>query len=591
MEIHNNTIRPIILLWNHVPSLRKKQIGILLLLMIAVSFFEIISIGAVIPFLTVFIDPNLLFTSPELIPIFNYFGINSHYKLLVFLTGLFILLALTAGLMRVFSLFVSTRISFALGADLSYASYRRTLYQPYDVHISRNSSTVINGIAVKVNLVITSIVIPLLSMLGSLVIMVSIISMMFYIDIIAASFSILFFSSIYALIALLSKRKLLGNSHHIANESTQVIKAIQEGLGSIREILINNTQDQYCKRYRRADLALRKSQASNLFIAQSPRFGIESLGIAFIAVLAFLLIRNEQDAKVVVPLLGAIALGSQRLLPLMQNVYMSWSNIKGGIGSIVDTISLLDQKEPPYKVNNVGEALPFEKSLRLSSVSFQYDSTTAAVLANIDLIINKGEVVGIFGDSGCGKSTLLDIVMGLLIPTSGDMWVDGKKLTANDLVAWRANISNVSQDIFLTDDSIESNITFGVAKDNVDRAHLKAVINKSKLDVLISQLPLGLETTIGENGVLLSGGQKQRIGIARALYREAKIIVFDEATSALDEKTESHVMSSINSLSQELTVILVTHRLSTLKNCSKLYEMGEGGIKHINSFSDLLIKK
>lgn len=580
-----------LLLWRHVSSLRKKQIGILVILMIIVSFFEIISIGAVIPFLTVFIDPDILLTKPEFIPILSFFGINSHEELLGPLTAIFILLAISAGLMRVILLFVSTRISFSLGADLSYDIYRRTLYQPYEVHISRNSSEVVNGVAVKVNLVITSIVIPVLNLMGSLVIMLAIVSMMLYIDVFAALFSILFFSSIYVLVAFFTKRKLLVNSQHAAEESTQVIKTIQEGLGSIRDILINNTQNQYCKRYRQSDLKLRKSQASNLFIAQSPRYGIESLGIAFIAVLAYLLTQNEGETNVVVPLLGAIALGAQRLLPLMQNIYMSWSNIKGGISSIYDTLSLLDQKESPYQVKNLGESLSFEKSITLSDVSFQYNLNSIPVISNINLTINKGERIGFFGESGCGKSTLLDIIMGLLIPTSGEMRIDGKNIKNKEVVAWRENISHVSQNIFLNDSSIEENIAFGIPKIDIDHARVKKVVKQAQLDVLISQLPLGVDTRVGEDGVLLSGGQKQRIGIARALYRRSKVIVFDEATSALDEKTELHVMRAIDSLSKDLTVIIVAHRLSTLKHCSKLYELNKDGVSYIKSYNDLFLRK
>lgn len=576
-------------LWPHVSKRRRSQLGLVLLLMVVASFAEILSLGAVIPFLSVITAPERLFAHPMAQPFVQFMGYTAPGELLLPLTLAFCGAALIAGGLRLILLWTNTRLSFGLGADLSISIYRRTLYQPYAVHVSRNSSEIISGISTKTNVVINNVLDPVLTLLSSTIMLVGILAALVWINPLIALIAIGGFGAIYMVIIRLTRDRLLANSRRIAGESGEVIKTLQEGLGGIRDVLLDGTQEVYCNIYRRADLQLRKAQGGNQFISQSPRYAMEALGMVLIAGLAYGLMQGAGGVAMAIPVLGALALGAQRMLPLLQHAYWSWACIRGGLISLQDTLVLLEQPLPDSAAEPVAKPMPFNERIELKGLCYRYAPDSAWVLDNLSIRIPKGERIGFVGKTGSGKTTLLDIVMGLLAPDKGALEIDGQAINAGNCRAWQAHIAHVPQSIFLADCSIEENIALGVPRDQIDRGRVRRAAEQAQLAELIEGWPQKYQTVVGERGGRLSGGQRQRIGIARALYKRADVLVFDEATSALDNETEESVMQAIDNLSHELTILVIAHRVSTLRNCSQVIELANGQVSRTGSYQEVVL--
>lgn len=575
-------------IWCHISPRRRLQFALLFALMVVASFAEVLSIGAVLPFLSALTAPERVFAHPLAQPVIRTLGVSSADQLLLPLTIVFVVAALVSGAMRLTLLWVSTALSSAIGADFSISIYRRTLYQPYSVHVSRNSSEVIAGISSKAHSLVGNAIQPVLTLLSSLLLLIAILAALIAMDPLIASAAFGGFGAIYIVVAWLARKRLAIDSDRVNHEATQVIKALQEGLGGIRDVLIDGTQAAYCEIYRNADMPLRRALANLQIIGASPRYGVEALGMVLIAGLAYFLAGRPEGITSSIPVLGALALGAQRLLPVFQQVYASWSSMRGGRASLQNALDLLDQPLPKYVDEPPPEPLPFSKEIVLSKLGFSYSPEAPPVLSGIDLVIPRGGRIGIIGTTGSGKSTLIDIVMGLLLPTEGAIEIDGKTVTNENHRAWQAHVAHVPQAIFLADTSIEENIAFGVPKEKIDNARVRDAARKAQIAEIVESWPLQYKTLVGERGVRLSGGQRQRIGIARALYKNADVIVFDEATSALDNETERAVMQAIENLGENLTAIMIAHRLTTLKNCTQIVELANGKIERSGRYDEIV---
>ena len=590
-------------LYSKLSARRRKQFALLSVLMLAGGVAEVVSLGSVIPFLAALAAPEKVLSHPVVDSFFSVLchlsssiglqspPITNHQSLvptphpqslslvfgptalLPFLATAFALAAISAGAIRLLLLWASTRLANAAGADLSLEVYRRTLYQPYSVHVSRNSSAIISNITSKVGLVILTLS-SCLTIVTSSVIIISIVAALFAINPTVALIAALGLGFSYVLITKVSRKKMIYNSTQMAKEQTQVVKALQEGLGGIRDVLLDGTQPAYCHIYQKADAPLRRAQASITFISQSPRFVMESIGMVLFAALALGMNHGPQGTLAALPILGALALGAQRLLPALQQGYAAWSSIIGYQSSTQEVLELLDQPLPPEASQPLPAPLPFKKSIQFDSVKFRYTAETPWVLDGLSFKIPKGSRVGFVGKTGSGKSTCLDLLMGLLEPSSGRITVDGIVLDQRNLRAWQGNIAHVPQAIYLADTSLAENIAFGVPPQNINLKKVKEAARQAHIADFIESSPQGYQALVGERGIRLSGGQRQRIGIARALYKQATVLVFDEATSALDHETEQAVMEAIEGLSADLTILIIAHRLTTLKTCTKIIDLG-----------------
>jgi ATP-binding cassette subfamily B protein len=557
--------------------------------MIVTAFAEVLSIGAVLPFLGILTSPDVVFAQPFLAPLIQALGIQTPAQLLFPLTILFALAAITSGLMRILLLWAQYRLSSAMGADLSLNVYRRTLFQPYAVHAARNSSDIIAAISSKITMVINNSLMTSLILISSFFLMTMILGALLLIDPLIAVTAFVGFGMVYAIVIALTKKRLLRDSKRISQQSNRVVKALQEGLGGIRDVLIDGTQNTYCDIYRTADQSLRRAQANVNIVSGSPRFLIEALGMVLIAGLAYVMAQRSEGIAGAIPVLGALALGAQRLLPVLQQAYYSFSTIRGNKTNLEDVIDLLDQPMPEGHQELV-QPITFERDIKLNNLSFQYAKQTPMVLKGVDITIAKGSRVGFIGSTGSGKSTLVDVAMSLLQPTQGSLDIDGQAITSANQRAWHAHLAHVPQSIFLADSSIAENIAFGVPIALIDMQRVQLAAQQAQIAQTIEGWQDGYETFVGERGVRLSGGQRQRIGIARALYKQANVIIFDEATSALDNATEQEVMQAIDSLGKELTVLIVAHRLSTLKHCTHIVELSQGQVVRQGGYDEIVGK-
>ena len=556
--------------------------------MVLASFAEILSIGSVLPFLAVLTDPQRIFEFHLTQPLIKALGINNPSQLLLPLTAAFCITAVFAAAIRLLLLRSSLFLAAATGSDIGYDMYRRTLYQPYSVHVSRNTSEIIDGISIKSTAIANGIVMPLLYILSSAIMTGLIVCILLALAPETTLIAFGVFGLIYLTVIKLTRKQLLVDSKNIAHESTQVIKSLQEGLGGIRDVLIDGTQNTFCRIYQKSDFVLRRSYASSSFISVSPRFAVEALGMLLIALLAYIMAEQPNGVAKAVPILGALALAAQRLLPLMQQAYSSWSNLRQNQYSLKDTLEFLDQSLPDNHDDDSILPITFSKEIILDNISFSYSTDAGSILEQLNLIIPKGSRFGFIGETGSGKSTLLDIIMGLLQPTTGELKVDGEKISSNNLRAWQKHVAHVPQTIFLADGTIAENIAFGLPKDQIDEERVHQAAEQAQIHDIIQQMPNGYQTLVGERGVRLSGGQRQRLGIARAIYKKADVIIFDEATSALDNETEQAVMEAIDRLSSDLTILIIAHRLSTLKNCSNIVKLDKGKISTVGSYEEII---
>ena len=578
----------LVCLWYHLRRRRRRQIGLLMVLMLVSAFAEIVSLGAVLPFLGILVAPEHVFNHPMATDLVLAWGITSPNQLVLPLSVAFATAALSASAMRVLLLWLSTRLAFATGAELGFEAYRRTLYQPFHVHMSRNSSAVISGISQKVGNSAMATLIQSLILVSSTVIVVAIILTLVVIDPFVASVAAVGFGTSYTLITWMSRLRVRRNSKRIALNQNQLVKALQEGLGGIRDVLLDGTQPVYCEIFRKADYPLRLAQGDNFFIGQSPRFLMEGLGMVLITGLAYTLSLQAEGIGAALPVLGALALGAQRLLPALQQMYGAWTSIVSGQASLLDAVELLDQPLPAEALQPAPPPLLFQDEISINAVRFRYTSDGPWVLDDFNLTISMGARIGFVGSTGSGKSTVLDLIMGLLIPTEGVLLVDGQPINGRTLRAWQQTIAHVPQNIFLSDASLAENIAFGVEPHAIDLERVQQVARQAQIADFIESSTNGYQGHVGERGLRLSGGQRQRIGIARALYKQANVLVFDEATSALDNATEKSVMEAIEGLSSDLTILIIAHRLSTVRRCDTIVELEYGRVVAQGNYEQLI---
>lgn len=586
--IRNSTlISDIKFIWTYLAKTRKWQLFGLFLLMLCSVFAEMLSLGAVVPFIGALTSPESVMKQVSAQSVIKMFNIKDDEELIILLTTSFILLAFWAAFIRMLLLFVNTRLMAKMSVELRFRIFSITLYRPYTFHIANNSSELISIVTDKISILVYSAIQQVLNFFIAFLVAFSIVVTLLMIDSMIAISAFLVLGGSYFFIGYFSRKLLKVNSKKIAESHPLAIKQLQEGVGGIRDVILDNSQESFITPYKSY---IKKSQTAiiyNNLIAQIPKFILEFLGIAFIAVLACYFYLSGKDG---LPLLAALALGAQRLLPAMQQAYVAWSGILGGESAIADVVKYMRIKtEATDHFSKDIAAIQFNQAIELKDIQFSYNASKKGQLDGISLTIPKGSKVGFIGPTGCGKSTLMDLIMGLLKPTKGELLVDGVVVKENTIKDWQKKIAHVPQSIYLSDNSIAENIAFGIPKDQIDMKQVKIAAKSAQLEKLIESLDNGYLTKVGERGIQLSGGQRQRIGIARALYKQASIIIFDEATSALDEETEANIVNAIDSLDEDLTILMIAHRLSTLKNCDTIYRLSEGKIVGKGSY-DLVIK-
>jgi ATP-binding cassette subfamily B protein len=580
----NPLFKTLITLIDSLQARRRIQLILLLCLMLLGAMAEVLSLSALVPFLAILADPVQALQRPLVAQTINYLSLNDAEDIRWQLTLLFASTAVVAGVVRFVLIYATAKLNFGIGHELGAEVYRRTLYQSYEVHLARNSSEIMGAIN-KIDIVVW-LAFCLINTVSAILIALFIITALLLIDPLITTIALLGFGSIYVSITAITSKRLTSNSKVTNSAFNSRMQSIQEGLGGIRDVLLDHTQPVFVRRFNMIDWPLRQAQASNYIIGPSPRFAVEALGMVLIALLGYYMTATSGGISAAIPTLGALALGAQRVMPLLQQAYQSWVYVKGNWQVLIEVLALLQQpvaQETQVEVT----PLPFEREIRFEKVTFRYQPELPLVLQQLDFAIPKGARVGFIGTTGSGKSTAIDLLMGLLQPSSGQIVVDDRSLTGTARIAWQRNVAHVSQAIFLADASFAENIAFGIPAEQIDMERVRYAAHQAQIAQFIEAAPEGYATMVGERGVRLSGGQRQRIGIARLLYKKAKVLVFDEATSALDNETEAIVMEAIESLGRELTIVLIAHRLTTLRSCDTIYRLDHGSIVSVGDYENL----
>jgi ATP-binding cassette subfamily B protein len=537
---------------------------------------EFISLGAIVPFLAILIDTQQALDIPFVVFVLDVININPSDDIYKQITILFIFVIIISNIIRFLLLTTIMKFNFSLGHDLGIKIYRNSLNTPYAECVLRNSSEIVGGINKLEHL--TWIVLSIINAMSGVIMIFFIFITILLISPVFASTLFLSLFAVYSIFFLISKNKLKKSSFIIGENSNKRVQLIQEGLGSIRDILLNHNQLVFLNQFKEIDLEMRNAQISNSIIGASPRFIIEAFAMVAIVLIAYFSISNNNTSTAyIVSTLGALTLGLQRLVPLAQHVYSGWTQFSGN-KNILNDVMKLAKSSKLGEMDKTVKSISFNRAIEFKNVSFFYNNNESLVVDNVNFLIKKGTMVGLIGATGSGKTTIVDLLSTLLNPTNGEILVDNSPLNDNFYFKWKEKITYVSQHIYLLDASFAQNIAFGLSNNEIDLNIVKSVADQAQISKFIENNNNGYQTIIGENGVFLSGGQKQRIGIARALYKNSQILIFDEATSALDSETEENIILSIKNFKKDITIIIISHRATTMKYCDSIYKITDGKV-------------
>jgi ABC-type multidrug transport system fused ATPase/permease subunit len=523
-------------------------------------------------------------------------GFQSTYAFLAAVGVLTLVVMLLSNLLQLLRVYAITRFSQKRVHSLSRKLLALYLHQPYDFFLDRHSGDMSTRILSETNQAIDGYLTPMANIMASILTIVALMGLLIWVNPVVALSVFTVFGAIYALTYRLVRMRLgrLGPVRMAANQER--FKSSREVFGGIKEVKLHGRELTYLSRFSQASDRMVRATIVASLIGSLPGQVIQTVAMGGIIVICLVLLDPSalEDGSALtdlVPLLGVIAFAAQRMMPEFGRIYTSLTKMRFG-SSVVDTIHDEFKKDRSIRLApgaETPERLGLSRELELDGVAYRYPNAAEQTLTDVSLAIRAGERIGIVGSTGAGKTTLADIVLGLLQPSDGHVRADGVEITGENLRAWQSGVAYVPQDIYLLDASIFENIAFGVPRDQIDEDRVRRNAGIAQLDAFVrSDLPDGYGTTVGERGVRLSGGQRQRIGIARALYHNADLIVFDEATSALDNVTEREVMSAVDALPGDKTVLMIAHRLSTVRNCDRIIVMDKGRIAGIGPWSDLM---
>lgn len=569
---------------------QRKEFYILQILVIFMSFAEIIGVASIAPFMALVGDSSILQKDNAISFIYKSFSFVSP-ETFIFNSGVCVLLILTvSSLISTYTTWKLSMFGSFVGTQLSDRLYSYYMQQPWLFHVNSSSAQFVKQIATESSRVTNAIINPILQMNAKIVSS----SFMFFgvliYDPIIASSGLLIFFGAYFLLYKVVRKKLQRDGKLISNESTVRFRLMNEGFGGIKDILLLGKQNNFISFFARSGLILSRCSGMNNALSQVPKYFMELIAFgSIISLILYLVKTHHGNLGIILPVLSVYALAGFKLLPAFQTVYASLARIKGAISafeSIKD--DLLHSLEFQFTFQETSEKLPVTQIIELKNVTFKYPNKHENALENLNMSIPVNSTIGIAGASGSGKSTAIDLLLGLLAPNSGSLEIDGNIITKHNIREWQNNIGYVAQNIFLSEGTIRENIAFGELKENIDNDKIQQAVTLAHLQELVNELPEGLETKVGERGIQLSGGQRQRIGIARALYRDAGILIFDEATSALDGITEKAVMDAIHDFSGKKTIIMIAHRLKTIAACDKIFFMNKGRVIDNGTYQELI---
>lgn len=548
----------------------------LALLMILGAFLEAFGISLIIPLVGTLLSddfeiPNqILFFIPILAEI-------SKEEMIIYAVSAFVLFYFLKSIYLIFLVYAQSRYTYSIQQNISTRLYKTYLDQPYSFHLKRNSGEIISNTVTESMQFALGLIGPIIYIITDILIILCISILLLYVEPIGAlSVMTLFSLGAYCLYVISKNRSAEWGEKRQENEVIR-IKSAQQGLNGIKEVKLHGFEDIFSEFFSKSTKISLNSGMKQTALQGVPKVFFELLTVLSISVLIYILFSSGMTSSELISTLGVFALAAFKLLPSVARLVTNIQALKFAT-PVINKIKNELKLESKILTKDTTAKLSFKKNISIKNLSFKYEDAENYALNDINIDIKAGQSIGIIGSSGAGKSTLVDTILGLLLPTKGNIKIDDVILDSNNLSSWQKNIGYVSQSIYLLDDTYKKNIGFGLSNQEIDESKLNNAIKLSQLDEFIKTLPDGVNSSVGESGVRISGGQRQRIGIARALYNNPSVLVLDEATSALDNDTEKDVMGAINNIQGDITIIIIAHRLSTVQNCDYIYKLDNGSI-------------
>jgi len=580
-----------------LPPKDKFKVILLIILMLLAGLLEVLSIGLLSGFVAGVADPNLILNNEYISHILSFFNIYSERQILVFGTISLIFIFLLKNIYLIAYKYIQSRFIYNRYRSISSRLFKIYMSVPYSFHLNRNSAGLVKNVSTESRFVASFVISPMLQITTELVMALSIIILLFSVQPLVTTFTLISLGGVSILFLKLTKKTMKKHGKKALKEREEIIKIVNEGIGGFKELTLTNRKSWFVKKFEKSMLSLSKAEIFQQTTKQSVSPIIETIAIAGILLIAFILLKQGHSLAVLSSILALFALSIRRLLPAINNIVTQYNSLRYysySVDSIYDDLVNLEKYQNIVKDKNSKNKDNLEKNflknkIDIKNLEFSYKKEQKLILKDISLSINQGEAIALVGSTGSGKTTLADLVLGLLKPTKGKIEVDGQDIYKN-ITSWQQSIGYIPQFIYLSDDTIKNNIALGLEENEIDNDKLQKAIEVSQLKEFITDLPEKENTKIGERGIRLSGGQRQRIGIARALYDNPEVLVMDEATSSLDNITERFIIEAIEKLKKDRTLIIIAHRLSTVKNCDRLYILKKGQIVDQGTYSDLIKK-
>lgn len=561
-----------------------------MVIILLLGFFEVIGIASVLPFMELLSKPDALDSSQFLTYVYDLFNFQT-YRSFVIATGSFIIATITfANLLGIFSQYFHLKFSWNLAHRMSTNLLKVYAQKPYSFYLKRNTSDLRAYLLNEVVALTSGVLIPIIEFVSRTIICIIILTLLLLVSPLATLVMGLFLGGSYGLIYLTQRKvlKRLGKEKIAANTSR--FRYLEEMLTGIKTVKTYAAQSFFYDRFAKESKKFSLIQPKVQMTYATPKYLLEILAMGGVLAITMYFFVTSGNLLKSLPRLTLYAIAGYRLLPALQKAFSAIAKVKHSMPSLH---KLYDDLMVAKKIEDLEEPvvvpMAFQKHIELRDISFRYDSEGAQVLDNLSLDINKGDMVAFVGSTGSGKTTLIDILTGLLNPDTGELIVDGTPINSKNIEQWQRNIAYVPQDVYLYDDTIRANITFGLNGGGYDDHRMNKALELAGISTFIQEeLPEGLETMIGERGVRLSGGQRQRLGLARALYSDPTVLVLDETTSALDNITEKGIIESLLSLPDEITIVMIAHRLSTVQYADTIFLLGNGGVVGSGSYNELI---
>lgn len=562
----------------------KRKATILLILMLVGMFLETLSIGLIVPAITIMMQTE----GSNTLPFFNFLENIPKTDLIKYAMLALVIIYLIKNLFVAFSYWKQADFTYGVQAEMAQRLFTVYLRQPYTFHLQRNSAELVRNITTEVG-VFTSLMSSILILISETLVLISITILLLSIELIGTTVIVIMFFTFALVFHRFTRKRITRWGESRLYHNGLRLKHLFQGLGSVKDVKLLGRENDFLSQHYEHSVKTFQSMKLQSVFSDFPRLLLELLAVLGLATLVVTMISQGLDMKSIIPTLGLFAAAAFRLMPSFNRVLRSVQQYRFSFPVINTLYKELSDKSYELDIEKVNNNnIFFNRELRLKNVSYGYGDSNTNALKNIDLVVYKGQSIGVIGPSGSGKSTLVDLITGLLLPTSGTIELDGVNINKN-LRGWQNQIGYVPQTIYLTDDSLKRNVAFGLADEEISCEAVVRALKAAKLYEYATNLPQGLDTIVGENGVRLSGGQRQRIGIARALYHDPEVLVLDEATSALDSSTERDVMEAVISLQGKKTMIIIAHRLTTVMQCDCLYKLKNGMVVETGTPKEIII--